>query len=180
MISRTAEYAVRAALWLAAHPVRPFTVQEIARATAVPAGYLAKVLQLLGRAGILRAQPGPGGGFMLARNPEQVNLLSIIQAIEPFQRIQTCPLGLQHPGGRLCPLHLRLDRALEAIQQALGSCTLADLLAEGGEEPFCRQASPAARDLPSAGVAGGPDIRAGSRSGHEPQTVEGLDERMNP
>lgn len=138
MISRTAEYAIRAALWLAANPGHPRTVQQIARATAVPPGYLAKVLQLLGKAGLVRAQPGPGGGCLLAKRAEQVALLEVIDAVDPIPRVRECPLGLAEHRLNLCPLHSRLDAALALVQNAFAGCTLAELLAESGPNGlFC-------------------------------------------
>lgn len=138
MLSRTAEYAVRAALWLAAHPDGPRTVQQIARGTAVPAGYLAKVLQALGRAGIVRAQPGPGGGFLLSRPPGELAMLEVVDAVDPIERIRSCPLSLREHEHCLCPLHSRLDAALGLIEDAFRSCTVADLLREsGGKQVLC-------------------------------------------
>jgi len=51
MISRTAEYALRAVIVLGSSPGSPLTTQQIAARTRVPSGYLSKVLQALGRAG---------------------------------------------------------------------------------------------------------------------------------
>jgi Rrf2 family nitric oxide-sensitive transcriptional repressor len=142
VISRTAEYAIRAALWLSANTSQPRTVQQIARATAVPPGYLAKVLQLLGKAGLVRAQPGPGGGFLLAKRADEVALLEVIDAVDPIPRVRECPLGLIEHQLNLCPLHSRLDAALALVQNAFAACTLAELLAESGPNGlFCIESS---------------------------------------
>src|SRR5262249_4803605 len=116
MISKTAEYAVRACLWLANHRGRAWPVQHIAAAINVPAGYLAKVLQLLGRAALVRAQPGPGGGFLLNRTPQQTCVLEVIQVVDPLQRIRECPADRADCQAGLCPLHARLDQALASIE----------------------------------------------------------------
>lgn len=134
MISKTAEYAVRATLWLAGHPGQAWTAQHIAGEINVPPGYLAKVLQMLGRAAIVRAQPGPGGGFLLNRMPQQTSILEIIDAVDPLPRIRECPAGnAEHEAG-LCPLHARLDQALAAVENALRGCTLAELLYESAQQ----------------------------------------------
>jgi Rrf2 family transcriptional regulator, nitric oxide-sensitive transcriptional repressor len=130
MISKTAEYAIRAALWLAGNPGSARTVLQVASAAGIPAGYLAKVLQLLGRAGIVRAQPGPGGGFLLARPAEQICILDVIQAVDPLPRIRSCPAGIAEHEVDLCPLHSRLDQALATVENSLRGCTLAKLLSE--------------------------------------------------
>ncbi|TWT44578.1 iron-responsive transcriptional regulator [Phycisphaerae bacterium RAS1] len=133
MISKTAEYAIRAALWLAGHPGQSWSVHHIAGETDIPAKYLAKVMQALGRAGLVKAQPGPGGGFLLARRPPQIGLLDIFTAADPIRRIRSCPLDDPTHADGLCPLHSRLDRALATIEEAFRGCTLADLLAESND-----------------------------------------------
>ncbi|NUQ01687.1 MAG: Rrf2 family transcriptional regulator, partial [Armatimonadetes bacterium] len=94
MISQTAEYALRAIVCLAAQPEGRLTTPQIAGATRVPAGYLSKVLQLLGRAGLVRSQRGLGGGFVLARPAELISVLDVVNAVDPIQRITGCPLEL--------------------------------------------------------------------------------------
>ncbi len=133
MISKTAQYAVRACLWLGAHPAQVCPVQQIARETGVPAGYLAKVLKLLARAGLVRSQPGPGGGFLLSRAPEHICVLEVVQASDPISRIRNgSPAGNGRAAG-LNPLQARLDRVLALVQDALRDCTLAALLAESAQ-----------------------------------------------
>ena len=61
MISRTAEYALRAVVVLGSSPGGPLTTHQIAEQTRVPSGYLSKVLQALGRAGLVEAERGLRG-----------------------------------------------------------------------------------------------------------------------
>ncbi|MEO6809766.1 MAG: Rrf2 family transcriptional regulator, partial [Isosphaeraceae bacterium] len=68
MISQTAEYALRAIVFLGGHVGRPATTRQIAATTKVPVGYLSKVLQSLGKAGLVDAQRGLHGGYVLARS----------------------------------------------------------------------------------------------------------------
>jgi Rrf2 family nitric oxide-sensitive transcriptional repressor len=138
MFSQTVEYALRAAVWLAAHPDDPQTNQQIATATLVPADYLAKVLQSLGKGRVATAQRGRGGGYVLARPAAAITILDVVNAVEPVQRIKECPLGLEAHGIRLCPLHKKLDNAFEAIEQAFRETSLADILAEPStSKPLC-------------------------------------------
>jgi Rrf2 family transcriptional regulator, nitric oxide-sensitive transcriptional repressor len=140
MISQTAEYALRAIVYLADKCDLPQTTQQIAEVTRVPAGYLAKVLQTLGRSGIVRAQRGLHGGFTLAVPPEELTVLDVVQAVDPVQRIEHCPLGIPDHTS-LCPLHARLDATAAMVEKALGSSTIAELLtvSKRGEapKPFC-------------------------------------------
>lgn len=135
MLSQTAEYALRAVVWLAAQGPAARTTAQIAAATRVPPGYLAKVLKTLGRAGLVRAQRGLGGGSVLARDPAGITALEVVEAVDPIPRITTCPLGLATHGDRLCPMHRRLDDAIGRTVQALGETTIAEILAEPTTSP---------------------------------------------
>ena len=129
MISQTAEYALRAIVYLADQSDSPQTTQQIAEVTRVPAGYLAKVMQGLSRAGLVHAQRGLHGGFTLAQPAEELTVLDVVQAVDPLRRIERCPLGLKGHQA-LCPLHRRLDNAVAMVEKALGESTIAELLAE--------------------------------------------------
>ncbi len=128
MISQTAEYALRAIVFLAKMPDEAHITREIAEATRVPSGYLAKVMQTLVKADFVQSRRGLGGGFTLGRSPSGISILDVVNAVDPLQRIRTCPLKLEEHSDSLCPLHHRLDQAMAAIEQALGSTTIADIL----------------------------------------------------
>jgi Rrf2 family nitric oxide-sensitive transcriptional repressor len=95
VISQTAEYALRAVVFLASDPGAPRTTRQIAQVTRVPQSYLSKVLQGLGRAGIIASQRGLHGGSLLVRPASELTVFEVINAVEPIQRIRTCPLGLK-------------------------------------------------------------------------------------
>lgn len=129
MFSQTAEYALRAAVYLATQHGAPRTTQEIAQATRVKIAYLSKVMQSLGRQGLVLSQRGLHGGFTLARPADELTVLDIIMAVDPIRRITRCPLGIQGHIN-LCPLHCRLDHAMKLVEDALRKSTLAELLVE--------------------------------------------------
>lgn len=138
MISQTTEYALRAVVWLAANPEKPLTAQQIAEATRVPAGYLAKVLQGLSRAGLLHSQRGLGGGFTLARMPDDLTVWEVVQAVDPLKRIHECPLGFEAHGHELCPLHKQLDETIALIEQSFTQCKISKLIdTTSGSSPLC-------------------------------------------
>jgi len=139
VISQTAEYALRAVVYLADQGGAPRTTTQIAGTTMVPAGYLAKVMQSLGRAGLVKSQRGLNGGFTLAHDPKALSILMVVNAVDPIQRFPECPLGIPSHGRRLCPLHHRLDQAAAMVEQALGDTKVAELLAVPRERrPLCR------------------------------------------
>jgi Rrf2 family protein len=140
LISLASEYSLRAIMCLATRRNEPtaagaaLTTQQIAERARIPAGYLAKVLQVLGRAGLVTSQRGLNGGFVLKGDPATISLLSIVAAVEPSRRISGCPLGLAEHRDRLCPLHRRLDDAAAGVEEILRTTTVAQLLAESASE----------------------------------------------
>lgn len=135
MISQTAEYALRAVTCLAVQNGEPLTTQQVATAARVPAGYLSKVLQSLSRAGLVDSYRGLHGGFVLRRPPTELTVLDVVQAIDPIQRIHTCPLGIESHNPSLCPLHRTLDDALRLVEEEFERTSIAELL-DGGEPSF--------------------------------------------
>lgn len=142
MLSQTVEYALRAMASLAYRPTDLVPTPELAEVTKVPANYLAKVLQTLAGADLIVGRRGVGGGYRLARSPEEINLLEIVNAVNPVERIRTCPLGLKNHGPNLCPLHRRMDEAARRVIDLFGSTTLADLVSGEGtpQRPLCNEA----------------------------------------
>lgn len=138
MLSQTVEYALRAVVHLASKAPTPRTTEQIAQATLVPRAYLSKVLQSLGRGGVVQSQRGLGGGVSLVKSPADLTILEVVNAVEPIQRIRTCPLGLPAHGSHLCPLHRRVDNALALMEQAFEQTTLAEVLADPSRSvPLC-------------------------------------------
>lgn len=129
MISQTAEYALRAIVYLAMNPDCAYTTQQISETTKVPAAYLSKVLQSLAKAQLVKSQRGLGGGFVLTKPPENISVLEVLNAVDPIQRIRSCPLGLKAHGTALCALHKKLDDATAAIERTFAETTIAEILA---------------------------------------------------
>lgn len=129
MFSQTAEYALRAVTWLAANIDQgPVGVPRIAEATMVPSSYLAKILQSLVKSEIASSKRGIGGGFQLAVEPKKLSVLDVVNAVDPIKRIHSCPLKLATHQKRLCPMHSRLDEAMESVEKALAESMISDLL----------------------------------------------------
>lgn len=128
MFSSTAEYALRAVAFLATHAEGLVSSQTIAEHTKVPPGYLSKVLKDLAHAGVVNSQRGPNGGFSLSGSAEALSVLAVINAVDPIQRIKTCPLGLPSHGTNLCRLHRRLDDAIAMVERTLAETTIAAMI----------------------------------------------------
>jgi Rrf2 family nitric oxide-sensitive transcriptional repressor len=130
MISKTAEYALRAVVSLADGNGNPLLALRIAETTGVPQAYLSKVLQTLVRADLVSSQRGQGGGFTLTRPATEITVLDVVDAVDPIQRIERCPLAIDAHAENLCPLHRRLDDAIAAIRATFTSTTIGELVTD--------------------------------------------------
>jgi len=117
MFNRSTEIAIAAMSRLAeAHgpetrtsEVELLTAEAIARDRNLPQPFLAKVLTVLSQRDLVRSVPGRGGGYALARPPEEITLYDIAVCFERFSRPTPCPFGPGHCGGKSpCPLHDKL------------------------------------------------------------------------
>jgi Rrf2 family protein len=136
-LSAAADYALRAAIELAAAEDDRVTAEHLAQAQDIPETALATILTHLRRSNLVRSQRGPDGGFWLARPPAAISLAQIIRAIDgqsPGARAER-PEGERPEGGRLenyrgaaAPLE-RVWTALRAHERAvLEAVTLADII----------------------------------------------------
>jgi Rrf2 family protein len=110
--------------------------RDLAERYALPQAYLAKHLQALVRAGVLHASTGPRGGFRLARSPDSITALDVVEAIEgsasPFvcQEIRQRGTAAARPEEcrRPCTISAVMARAHEAWRDSLRSVTIASLV----------------------------------------------------
>ena len=112
-----------------------WTAQDVAADTRIPLDYLSKILNALGRAGLVLAQRGRGGGFQAARPAAEISVLEVVAAVDPVRRIHTCPLGLAAHGTNLCPLHRKIDDAARSIEDVFRTTTIGSLAVV----PFCAE-----------------------------------------
>lgn len=141
MFSQTVEYALRAMVYLAKNQGGSCKTSDIAAATKVPSPYLSKVLQGLRQKGLVVLQRGVGGGVTLAHSPEELSILDIVNAVEPIQRIASCPLEIATHGTRLCSLHRRMDDALKDMEDVFRASTLSEMLDPNSlSVPLCESA----------------------------------------
>lgn len=132
MLQKTAEYALRAVVCLAQEPDSPQSADRVAAVTRIPRRYLYKVLQQMVQDGLVRSQAGPNGGYSLTRSAEEINLIDVINAFGPLERVRTCPLGLKSHTG-LCALHRELDKAYASIEATFSRVTVAEILDRPGK-----------------------------------------------
>ncbi|MGQ9683015.1 MAG: RrF2 family transcriptional regulator [Anaerolineae bacterium] len=132
-LTRGADYGTLGILYLARQPRdRVVLISEIAEAQGVPESYLAKIFQDLAKAGLVRSHRGARGGFTLARPPEDITLLEILEAIEGPLALNRCldpREGCERSAE--CPVHMALENAQGRLVEALQRVTLHSLAAPG-------------------------------------------------
>ena len=130
------EWALHACVNLAlVGPERPLPVSALAELNDLPAPYLNKQLQALARAGVLTSTPGARGGFSLARAPEDITVLDVVQAVDGTEGAFRCteirqqgPMGASRRDVRTpCQIASVMSRAESAWRAELAAETIAGL-----------------------------------------------------
>ncbi|MBI3664400.1 MAG: Rrf2 family transcriptional regulator [Acidobacteria bacterium] len=110
-------------------------VHEIAAGTGLPAAYLAKIMRLLIRGGLVRAFRGPGGGVELGRPPDSITLAALVRAVEGDTSSDICIMGM---GGcsetAPCPLHSQWAPLRAEFHRLLEGTSLASLVQASQEK----------------------------------------------
>jgi len=103
-------------------------IDEVSREEDIPKSFLAKIFQSLARAGLVHSVRGTGGGFTLARQPDQITVLAVIEAIEGPIALQRCledkPDCSHLQSCALCGL---FAEAQDRLKETFSRTTLADL-----------------------------------------------------
>lgn len=137
-ITVSVEYGIHSLLWLVGQEGRPLSSRKLAELSGISPTFLAKIFPKLEKAGIVRAAEGVRGGYQLAKTPNEISFLAIVDAIEgekplfDCQEIRTrCPLfGKEPPAWAIkgkCAVHAVMLRAEKSMREALESQSLADV-----------------------------------------------------
>lgn len=130
MMSQATGYAASAMGHIAAAGGKPVLVKEIADAAGIPPAFLAKIVQSLARKGLVATQRGVGGGVTLSREPAQITLFEICEALNDPSVESRCMLGVSACSDeRACPCHSFWTGHRTAYHQFLRKTTVADIAA---------------------------------------------------
>lgn len=131
-MSTRGRYALRAIVDLAMRDAgEPVQQEEIARRQEIPSPYLARLMAQLARAGLLRGERGPGGGYRLARPASEIRAGDVVRAVEGPLEVVKC---VSPTSGKPCPRQTQCvtmplwRRVGEAIAEVLDGVTLQDLV----------------------------------------------------
>lgn len=132
------EYALHCLLWIVNPPEQPPSSRDLAEMQGVPFAFLKKILSKLEKAGIVEANAGIRGGYRLARAPEQISVLDVVDAIEGHKPLFDC----QEIRGRcalfegkppawsmrgVCAIHAVMIRAEKAMREEMAKTSLMTL-----------------------------------------------------
>lgn len=128
MITKTTENAIQILLYIGLQPAeRIIPVNEISSHLDASPTYLVKVSSHLIKAGLIRSFRGIQGGVQLARDPEQMNLLQIVEACQGMIGEPYCSTPLSE-GVQICGFHRAMLDIRQSFKDSLARWTLADLL----------------------------------------------------
>jgi Rrf2 family protein len=129
LVTRETDYAVRTVLYLAREHDRVASVTEVAQAMFIPKSFLAKILQRLVRNGIVQSIRGVKGGFRLAKKPNEITLLAIMEAIQGLAGINVCAVDSKKCRlSSTCAVHPVWVDIRKEVETRLKKQTIATLL----------------------------------------------------
>lgn len=128
-ISKMTDYGTVVLTRMARQPTRRYSAQELADATGIGAPTVAKLLKIFVRAGLLDSRRGAQGGYALARNPDAISAVAIIDAVEGPVALTECATGHSHCSiEHECSVGDNWQRINTGIRRALEDVTLADFV----------------------------------------------------
>ena len=130
VITRATEYAIRTIIYLAQQPHNEVVLKkDICRTQEVTPAFLTKILQPMIKSGIVSSQRGVGGGFLLARDPEEITLLDIFKAQEGELKLNHCLIDSEFCSRDVfCAAHEVWEEAQQALSSVLLRYSIADIV----------------------------------------------------
>ncbi len=126
-MSEAAALALHAMTYIASEDGRISSTRKIASALKVSEAHLSKVLQRLGKAGLIKSIRGPSGGFTFRKEAQSISLLDIYEAIEGTYRAKKCLFDYPRCKGNKCLLGGLLLSVDSTVRSYLANTTLAEL-----------------------------------------------------
>ena len=135
-ITHQADYAIRTMVYLASQdPNQKIATSQIARDYHIPPSFLTKIVSQLSIAGLIRTSRGARGGVSLARSPEEISILDVLEAIDGPVLMNECVSDACECAFKAtCKIHRFWCETKDQVAARLGGATLAQL-AEKEEVP---------------------------------------------
>jgi Rrf2 family protein len=131
MFSKTAEYALRATIYIAqkGSEENKLSIDEIAKSIDAPKSFTAKILQLLTKDNkIISSVRGPNGGFFMTGTAKKLSIRSVLETIKEDDVFTKCVLGLKDCSEvQPCPMHFQYKPVKRQLIQLFETKTIQDL-----------------------------------------------------
>ena len=140
-LSNRGRYALKAVFDLALHTDAPVQVRDVADRQRIPLRFLEQIFQLLKRGGLVESKRGPRGGFILARNPDEVRLGDVLRAVEGPVVLGGPSSARRKSADALDVTEAVLADLSRSVEQCFDGITLQDLCARGERVLVARRAA---------------------------------------
>lgn len=134
MLSNTCKYGIRALVYMAVNSEKNdrIGIKQISDDLAIPSPFLGKIMQLLAKYKILNSYKGPNGGFVFAKDPNEINMLEIVNIIDGLDSFVECFMGLKICEGKIenkekCPLHKKSGVLRDHIFEVFEKTSIGDI-----------------------------------------------------
>ncbi len=135
-LAQSTGYAFRVVAALASAPNRSMAIAQVAEEERLPKSFLAKIVRGLVKAGIVIARSGAAGGIRLARDPEQISLLEVVEACEGGYARQQCVYYADRScPGTDCPVWCDIRRIEEELMAQLRGVSVSRLAEDLRDHP---------------------------------------------
>ncbi len=130
LIKSDTDYAMRMLVNLALRDKSiPVTAAVLVEGQNIPVDFAYKILQKLRRAKMLKSFKGVNGGFLLAKEPEEINLLDVIESVQGSIIIRPCLLDDDNcVTAKPCPVSYKLQKLQETLDNEMKGITLAQII----------------------------------------------------
>lgn len=135
LITRNTDYAMRALCYMAGQEKESVPVPEMVGVLRIPRPFLRKLLQIMSSEGILRSYKGQGGGFALAKRPQEIPLTDLIRIFQGAIELNECIFKKKIcPNRGACRLKCEIDAIERDVLKRLHGITIASLTGGNGKK----------------------------------------------
>lgn len=129
IFSKKCEYGLQAILYIATRPIsETIPAEKISQALKIPREFVSKILQDLKSSGLICSVKGKSGGFYLGKDPSEIKLINIVEALDGLEMFNSCVLGFPECTPEApCPVHDKWGALRDQAYQMLKAETLDQL-----------------------------------------------------
>lgn len=129
LITRDTDYALRSLVFMAKNKEKMFSAGQLVKELGIPRPFLRKILQLLHKRNVLRAEMGSGGGFGLAKPADKIFLVELMRIFQGPLTLNECLFKKRIcPNKKSCILRKKIGRIEKIVMRHLQSITVASLI----------------------------------------------------